>query len=44
MNSIVREITSISAKIDPRVVLFVIAVALFVFAAGAPSATGGIGG
>ena len=44
MKNAVREITILSGKIDVRVVLFVIAVALFVFAAGAPSATGGIGG
>ena len=34
---------SILAKIDYRVVLFVLIVVLFVLAAGAPSAGGGIG-
>lgn len=40
MKSIVRDLFT---KIDVRVVLFVLIVVLFVLAAGAPSASGGIG-
>jgi len=39
-----KSIASLMSKIDVRVVLFVVVVIMFAFAAGAPSACGGIGG
>lgn len=36
--------TLLAGKIDVRVVLFILTLVLFLLAAGAPSATGGIGG
>lgn len=39
-----KSIQSIVAKVDVRVIVFILAVALFALAAGAPSMTIGIGG
>ncbi len=44
MKNAMRDITLFTSKVDVRVIIFILAVAMFVLAAGAPSATGGIGG
>ena len=44
MKNAMRTMSLITTKVDVRVIVFVIAIAMFALAAGAPSAVGGLGG